>query len=372
MIGITQIDELEFDTGQGREASLVVIDATHFIIAYTGVSFDGFIATYSIDANKGTITLIDSIEHDTENARFNSMVKLDSTHFGLAYSGAGFDGFVKTFSIDGSYNITEVDALEHETLEARDSSIVQIDSTHFMVAYKTASTGVIKTFSHDGSFGTITEVDALVHSALSIATNNSLVKLDSTTYGLAYADSAADGFIKTFTIDGSYVLTEEDSLEYDTTLAVFPSIVAINSTTMCVSYRGTGNFGTVSVFSIDGSFAITKENTIKISDSLSTETSMVSLGENYYAVAYSKDGTGEHITAVSISPQTYNIKQHYTLEHDTADTVDTVVGFNTMDLIEEAGGIYYVALAYAGVGTDGFVKTFKIEKPEPQNAMWCN
>ena len=45
----------------------------------------------------------------------NSLVKIDDTHFILAYTGTDNDGFIKTFSIDGSYNITQISSLEHDT-----------------------------------------------------------------------------------------------------------------------------------------------------------------------------------------------------------------------------------------------------------------
>jgi hypothetical protein len=47
------------------------------------------------------ITEIDSLEHDTVNATYNSLVKIDATHFILAYSGVDGDGFIKTLSIMG-------------------------------------------------------------------------------------------------------------------------------------------------------------------------------------------------------------------------------------------------------------------------------
>ncbi len=60
------------------------------------------------------ITQIDSLEHDTIRGQYNSLVMIDSTHFILAYCGTDYDGFIKTFSIDGSYNITQIDSLEHD------------------------------------------------------------------------------------------------------------------------------------------------------------------------------------------------------------------------------------------------------------------
>jgi hypothetical protein len=75
---------------------------------------------------------------------------IDSTHFILAYRGsAGHDGFIKTFSIDGSYDITQIDSLEHDTVDGFANSLVVIDATHCILAYTGSAgyDGFIKTFS---------------------------------------------------------------------------------------------------------------------------------------------------------------------------------------------------------------------------------
>ena len=96
---ITQIDSLEHDTTLGSRNSLVMIDSTHFILAYAGSGYDGFIKTFSIDGSYN-ITQIDSLKHDNSEGTYNSLVMIDSTHFMLAYMGSGLDGFIKTFSIE--------------------------------------------------------------------------------------------------------------------------------------------------------------------------------------------------------------------------------------------------------------------------------
>ncbi len=93
------------------------------------------------------ITQLKSLEHDTTNGTFNSLVKIDDTHFILAYTGPDGDGFIKTFSIDGSYNITQLKSLEHDTDYGGNNSLVKIDDTHFILAYAgTGADGFIKTF----------------------------------------------------------------------------------------------------------------------------------------------------------------------------------------------------------------------------------
>ena len=75
------------------------IDDTHFILAYRGPDDDGFIKTFSIDSSYN-ITQISSLEHDTDNGSHNSLVKIDDTHYILAYTGLDGDGFIKTFFVE--------------------------------------------------------------------------------------------------------------------------------------------------------------------------------------------------------------------------------------------------------------------------------
>ena len=147
---ITQLKFLEHDTDNGIYNSLVMIDSTHFILAYTGDDGDGYIKTFSIDGSYDNITEIDVLVHNTSYGSYNSLVKIDSTHFILAYKGDNDYGFIKTFSINSSYEITQIDSLEHDTSYGAYNSLVKIDSTHFILAYTGNGTdGYIKTFFVD-------------------------------------------------------------------------------------------------------------------------------------------------------------------------------------------------------------------------------
>ena len=66
----------------------------------------------------------------------------------LAYSNTDNYGYIKIFGIDESYNITQVKSFEHDTLGGSNNSLVKIDSTHFILAYAgDGNDGYIKTFS---------------------------------------------------------------------------------------------------------------------------------------------------------------------------------------------------------------------------------
>ena len=175
----------------------------------------------------------------TVNERYlQSLVKVDSDTVALAYCGSGGDGTLKTFSIAENGDITAKTINNFAPSDGTDHFLVQVDSDTIALAYQdyvvvrgviTERNGVIKTFTIN-SGDAISEVDSLEHSSGTSAITgyseqNSLVKVDSDTYALAYGGepwNKSDGFISTFTIDSDGNITglstknQGNNLEYDT------------------------------------------------------------------------------------------------------------------------------------------------------------
>ena len=199
---ITEVATLEHDTINGFDNSLVQVDADTYALAYSSGGNDGFISTFTIPADGSTITEVATLEHDTVFGRYNSLVQVDADTYALAYAGSGDDGFISTFTIpaDGS-TITEVATLEHDTANGEYNSLVQVDADTYALAYAgSGDDGFISTFTIPADGSTITEVATLEHDAV-FGRYNSLVQVDADTYALAYEGNWSDGFISTFTID---------------------------------------------------------------------------------------------------------------------------------------------------------------------------
>lgn len=246
-------------------SSAVLIDSTHAIIAHQGTANDGFIVTVSWDSDFDNVTIVDTLEHSLTDASYVSLVKIDATHFALAYTDAELgvnDGHVKTFSIDGSYVITQVDSFEFDTSDGTWVSMVLVDSTHLAVAYTGVdSDGFIKTFSFDSGTGdNIALVDTLEHETVGPVTYNSLVLIDTTHLALAYVGVDGDGFLKTFSMGaGATSITEINVLEHDTVDAKWNSLALIDTaggvTHLALAYASTGNDGFLKTFSTDSSYS---------------------------------------------------------------------------------------------------------------------
>ena len=350
-----ELSTLEHDASKAKSSSLIQVDSDTYVIAYNGDNADGWISTFTISADGATITEVATLEHDTEQAKYNSLCQVDSDTYALAYSGLGDDGYITTFTIsaDGA-TITEVATLEHDTNNGKYNSLCQVDSDTYALAYTgNGNDGYITTFTISADGTTITEVATLEHDT-NEGHHNSLVQVDSDTYALAYTGSGDDGYITTFTIptDGSSI-TEVASLEHDTEKGTYKSLVQVDSDTYALAYTGSGDDGYITTFTIptDGS-SITEVASLEHDTGEGVENSIVQVDSDTYALAYTGDGNDGFITTFTISSDGATITEVASFEHDT--------GYGTENSIVQVDADTY-ALAYTGDGNDGFIKTFTIQ-----------
>ena len=204
------IVKYEHETVKASYNSIVQVDSDTYALAYTGGDDDGHIQTFTIDEDGLAITKVTNLEHNTSDGTHNSLVKVDDDTFALAYASTSNMGKIATFTIsaDGA-TITELVDLEHDTTQATYNSLVKVDSDTYALAYAgDGDDGFIKTFTitSDGSSSaaggsTITEVASLEHDTTQ-ATHKSLI---SAPHGilLAYTGADDDGFLQTFSITGT-------------------------------------------------------------------------------------------------------------------------------------------------------------------------
>ena len=138
---------------KGINNSIVQVDSDTYALAYRGTGSAGFISTFNISSDGTTITKVHTIEHDTEFAWDNSLIKVDSDTFALAYGGdnGGFGrpaGFISTFTIDSDGTITPIRIqnhaafasasanLEHDTNEGSVNSLVHVNDDTYALSYE--------------------------------------------------------------------------------------------------------------------------------------------------------------------------------------------------------------------------------------------
>jgi len=226
------------ETGGGMYNSFVRMDHDTYLLQYSGYSTDGYLATFTIDADGDPITEVIQTEWNAWDVHWPSLVQINENTYIMAYQGVGtgsdYNGnaisnqwgqWIGTFKVkaDGS-SITKLGFFRHDTYTDSNpyNSLVKVDDDTYVLAYRGHNQGTaggtnwggwIKTFTVNE--GTITQTAQLRHYD-NQSYWHSLVQVDANTYLLAYGDYYNDGWLKTFTIptDGSSI-TAVASLEID-------------------------------------------------------------------------------------------------------------------------------------------------------------
>ena len=385
-------NNFEYDDADGLYNSIVQVDSDTFALAYRGTDADGFISTFNISSDGTTITKLHTIEHDTEFAWDNSLIKVDSDTFALAYGGdnGGFGrpaGFISTFTIDSDGTITPIRIqnhaafasasanLEHDTNEGSVNSLVHVNDDTYALSYERNGLFLqIATFTISSDGATITELDQLNQDATNCNDKQlqSLVKVDSDTVVRAYCGSGGDGFLRTFSIAENGDITKKSTYEFDTSQGTEHFLVQVDSDTIAVAYENaevsggsvTERNGVIKTFTINSSDEISEADSLEHHSGNTPSTGnaednfLVKVDSDTFVLAYD-DGSAGNDGFIS----TFTIDSDGTitglrtanggdnLEHDTLHSTNrslVKVDSNT------------VALAYGGTDLDGFISTFTI------------
>lgn len=366
---ISVIDTLEFDTNQCTRPCLKKLADGVLGICYEDGS-NVVLKTYSYDGSYDNLTLIDSLTIGAYG--FSAFLVLDSTHVVVAYYGPDEDGYAVTVSHDGSGDtLTTIETFEFDTVRCVPyrNSMIKFDSTHFGIVYNGTS-GVCNftTVYHDSNFQNMAVTDTL-----QISSGNtyqpSLCAISSTVFAVVYGDDAVldnrDGYLKTFSHDGDGDnLTLVDTLEFDPSGSDYwqADVIAPDSTHLVIAERGPDNDGFAYTVSHNGSGAsLTLIDTLEFDTSNNESSMLVDLYVGAFAVFYrGVDGDGFAKT-ISYDGSFDNMAVEDTLEFDTDN-------FSSPDA-ELIGGTKYVAVAYSGLDGDGYLKTFSIIGPPEEKTV---
>ena len=203
------VQTLTHDTGQGAHPSIVQVSTNVFAVAYHGTSGKGIIKTFTIASNGSTITENQELQHDGSKAKYNSLIQVDSDTYLLAYEGGSNDGFIKTFTIPSTGNsITQVTSVEHDNAYGKHNSLVKVDSDTYALAYESSNDdGHVATFTVSSDGTTLTEVGSVEYTT-DDGENNAFVQVDSDTYALLYHGDNNGGIITSFTIASNGSITD--------------------------------------------------------------------------------------------------------------------------------------------------------------------
>jgi hypothetical protein len=363
---ILPIDTLLHDSNYAFDNSLALIDTTHLILSYNGNTMDQTLKTFSIDSSADNITQIDENIADTARGQFNSIVKIDATHFIVAHCGNGEDGYIATVSIDGAYdNIAVILSIEHDTGYGAYNKLLKVDDTHFILAYDGGTGATIKTFVIDGEYG-ITAVDSLVHD-VNGGWYQAFEQIDSTHYLLVYGNMSTlyDAYVKTFSIDANadnitelHVMTYDDATESDMNNLQNATLCRIDATHLLLAccmwdYTLEDWGGYIKVLTVDGSYNISELVSYKHHAGGTLGNSMVNIQDMDYVLAFSNSDTSGFLKTFTLS-ETYAILEGLTPYTFTTQTFyeNCIIAVDTT----------HYALAYAEAINKAYLATFSVVK----------
>lgn len=359
-IGSSILDSLEYDTANGYDPAIIHISGNIYAIVYKGSGNDGFVKTVEI-ATDGTITnsVIDTLEYNTAKGAHPDILHISGNVYAIAHQGAGSDGFIKTVEIASNGQITNsvIDTLEFDNVLCSFPDLTHVSGNYYAVVYQGVDAdGFVKTveIATDGTISN-SVIDSLEYNTAK-GNRPQILGVGGEYFAIAHQGSGADGFIKTVNIDssGNIAGSVVDTLEFDTGNTYEPSFLPISDNIYAVAYRDSATDGKVKTVEIASNGQITSSiiDTLEFDTSDGYEPSLVHVNDDIYAVAYRGVGLDGFVKTIEIADNgqiTNSVVDTY--EYNNGDAY-------TPALYHVSGDVF--AIAYRDYDLDGQLKTLTI------------
>ena len=226
----------------------------------------------------------------------------------IAYTGDTDDGFLKTVQIAGSGEIgnEEIDSFEFDVVKGKTPDIIPISGDVYAIAY--AEDGddgrlITVTIANDGQ---ITEaiIDSVEFDNAKGKTPN-IIHISGNVYAIAYAGDLDDGFLITVTIatDGQITDTVIDTLEFDTSQGKTPNIIPISGDVYAIAYAGNADAGSLKTVTIatDGQITDPVIDTLEFDSAKGKTPNIIPVSGDVYAIAYAGNGDDGFLKTLTIA-----------------------------------------------------------------------
>jgi len=280
-----------------------------YVIAYTGDTDDGFLKTVQI-AGSGEIgnEEIDSFEFDVVKGKTPDIIPISGDVYAIAYAEDGDDGRLITVTIANDGQITEaiIDSVEFDNAKGKTPNIIHISGNVYAIAY--AGDGddgwlITGTITAAGQI-TDTLIDSLEFDPVKGKTPN-IIPISGNVYAIAYAGDLDDGFLITVTIatDGQITDTVIDTLEFDTSQGKTPNIIPISGDVYAIAYAGNADAGSLKTVTIatDGQIADPVIDTLEFDSAKGKTPNIIPVSGDVYAIAYAGNGDDGFLKTLTIA-----------------------------------------------------------------------
>lgn len=359
---IGEITSLDFDAYGGSLPKIIHVSGTTYAVAYQGYGNDGYVKTIPVQ-NDGSIgAVISSLEFDTVQGRYPSIVHISGDVYAIAYAGPANNGLIKTIHIsnDGTIDPTIIDTYTFEAGGGVSQlAIVHISETTYAVFHGgPASDGWLKTITIQDD-GTITGVINFLEFDVNYGMYSDPIHISGDVWANVYTADAifGPGRIMTFTITGAGAIAAIASYDYDLNQSSAPDIFHISGNVYGIAYGGPGADGWLKTVTINNDGTIGGLiSFLEFDTTYGANPYVVLIGSNVWAIAYDgPDGDG-WLKTVTINDDGTIGGIVSTFEYDNASG-----RYQSMIHVNE--DVY--AIAYLGPGNDGWLKTIEITTSIP-------
>lgn len=301
---ITSGTSHEFSTSADIYYDLVQIDSTHFIVAYVDYySYDGYVEVLTVDTDTWTVTSSASYEYGTDESYHQSITQIDATHYLIAWADSAHDGRTRVLTVNtDTWAISGATVTEFDTSQGMFNSLVKIDSTHYLNAYQgSVNDGFAIVLTVNPATWAVSGGTKLEFDTTDVEYND-VIQVDSTHYLNVFADSSDDGRAVILTVDtDAWTITAGTELEFDTINGQYNSIEQIDSTHYLVTYRGNGLDGYAIVLTVDTSaWTITAGTKHEFDTADVTYNSLVQIDSSHYLNVYTDSADDGNAVVISV------------------------------------------------------------------------
>jgi hypothetical protein len=312
IIGI--IDELTFETSMGIRPDIVHVSGDVYAVAYRGPSNDGFVKTIRI-ASDGTfpVASVDSVEFDTSDCYYPDIFHISGDIYAIAYTGYGWDGYLRTISIASGGTITSgnIDFLEFDTSQCYFSNMINVTGDIFAIAYTGPSNdGYIKTVEIAINGTIMSGVIDSIEYDWSHSYRPDIIHLQGRIYAITYSGPGWDGYVKTLRMgeDGQIINSPDSSYEFDGGDSRECKIIHISGNVFAIVYRNwciDGRIRTIEITNVPSiGYIIARSSCYRINANSTTVfayvngvsiSAPINPGYNYVVLTYDKDAGADQM-----------------------------------------------------------------------------
>jgi hypothetical protein len=302
---ITNISQFEFDTSDASYNSLVQIDETHYLNVYNSTDKHGTAMVLGVNLTNWTISNLSSIEFDNSTSNNqNKIVKINDTHYLVTHVGDAGYGFARVLYVNpADWSITQVSWLPSFVSNYVTPSLVKINNTHYIVAYQgNANRGRAEVLSVNLADWTISAVSNVFFDYNSTA-YFSMQKINDTHYFVIYGrGSSYLPYTIILQVDNSFTVTNvTEPIQITGLAATFHSMVKINDTHYLDVFRnsGAGNDGFAMVLEVLPSWTVNNVSMFEFDIADDSYNSLVQINQTQYINAY--QGVGSDGFAIGLN-----------------------------------------------------------------------